>query len=672
MEALSTNVHTLNVNDSQNVGLDASTTQNDHRLKKKSRAWQDLSTFPSKLPGDQIGAGDSFISYEFLEDSHEIFVDILNEVKWQTMSHATGEVPRLVCCQGDIDLRDGSMPVYRHPSDFSLPLLKWDNSVIKVKKAATEIIGHPLNHVLIQLYRGGTDFISEHSDKTLDVVPGSKIVNVSFGAQRTMRLRSKRTRVVESMDDINTRITERIHLPHNSIFVMGLKTNEQFLHGIQPDKRSHQDLNDVETAYGGFRISLTFRYIGTYLSYDSKLIWGIGATSKDLSTAHPTINCAKETSDEMLHAFGIENQSTNFARQSIYGNGFDVLHLNQFPSQTNGLCDIRMLFMSGLKEQDERVLSKLKEYNLVTKIINRPDLLNLGLVKNSVGQIISIIKSEDQCVTFRDVDQLHSTIQKTDEICKYLDRTYGPIITSQLPTPSTSHVSYDRVYEPAEDSFLLLDTLSSPEETQFLHEQFSKGNSPLILEVGVGSGVVLAFMVANAGIIIGRTDILPFGTDLNPFACNSAIQTIIKNADNTFNNMGTIFNADLATPFRSNQVDILIFNPPYVPAPLPRFTSFDNTGQKPSFEQDSYLLELSYAGGEDGMEVTNRLIEDLPRILSQTGVAYILFCKQNRPQEVISRIKSWNDNKWNAKIVGESGKKAGWEKLSIVRIWRSF
>jgi alkylated DNA repair dioxygenase AlkB len=42
--------------------------------------------------------------------------------------------------------------------------------------------------VLIQLYRTGADYISEHSDKTIDVVRGSRIVNVSLGARRTMTL----------------------------------------------------------------------------------------------------------------------------------------------------------------------------------------------------------------------------------------------------------------------------------------------------------------------------------------------------------------------------------------------------------------------------------------------------------------------------------------------------
>ena len=62
-----------------------------------------------------------------------------------------------------------------------------------------------------------------------------------------------------------------------------------------------------------------------------------------------------------------------------------------------------------------------------------------------------------------------------------------------LPTPDTSHVPYKRVYEPAEDSYLLLDTLSSAVETEYLQKAFPD-IAPLVVEVGTGSGVVLVFV----------------------------------------------------------------------------------------------------------------------------------------------------------------------------------
>ncbi|KAF2122533.1 N(5)-glutamine methyltransferas-like protein MTQ2 [Lophiotrema nucula] len=255
-----------------------------------------------------------------------------------------------------------------------------------------------------------------------------------------------------------------------------------------------------------------------------------------------------------------------------------------------------------------------------------------------------------------------------------------------LPTPSTAHVSFDLVYEPAEDSFLLLDTLSSLSETAFLRERFSGAtteagcsSAPLVLEVGVGSGVVLAFVAANAHSVFGRDDVLTLGTDINSFACSAASQTV-RSAVTDHKSHSTfldIVNGDLASSVRPNSVDVFVFNPPYVPAELPdrsRHDAFNarSTGQKSTtFEQESYLLELSYAGGKDGMEVTNRMLEQIPSTLdSERGVAYVLLCAQNKPEAVKQRIREWGSD-WRAETVGSSGKKAGWEKLQIVRIWRS-
>ncbi|KAL2153907.1 hypothetical protein VTH82DRAFT_2583 [Thermothelomyces myriococcoides] len=319
-----------------------------------------------------------------------------------------------------------------------------------------------------------------------------------------------------------------------------------------------------------------------------------------------------------------------------------------------------------------------------------------------------------------------------------------------LPTPSTSHVPYARVYEPAEDSFLLLDTLSSASETAFLAARFpsplpsqqppdseSRSAAPLVLEVGPGSGVVLAFLTAHAQVLFSRRDILTLGIDINRFACAATSETIAKaveeaeaeadaKADATAGEAGQrsggsadgdgdsggkppqppplplqqgprpraqprrvagyhlgTAQGDLATAVRPGTVDVLVFNPPYVPTPeLPvppvahqtaaaatTTTTTTNTASS-SFEEDSRLLALSYAGGRDGMEVTDRLIAVLPEVLSPRGVAYLLLCAQNKPEEVKSRIRGLPGGPWRAETVGTSGRQAGWEKLQVVRIWR--
>ena len=250
-----------------------------------------------------------------------------------------------------------------------------------------------------------------------------------------------------------------------------------------------------------------------------------------------------------------------------------------------------------------------------------------------------------------------------------------------LPTPSTSHVNYNKVYEPAEDSFLLLDTLSSATETAFLQAQFPANSPcPFVLEVGTGSGVVLAFVTAHAERILGRSDVATAGVDMNPFACSATKQTVelaVEEASVNGTKPGSFLNTlngDLATAIKTGSVDVLIFNPPYVPSePLSLESGRSNEGNavdcEDLFNRDSELLSLSTDGGADGMEVLNRLLVELPTMLSQRGAAYILLCVQNKPEEVMTRIRAWTGG-WSAGKVGSSGKKAGWEKLCVMRIWR--
>lgn len=242
-----------------------------------------------------------------------------------------------------------------------------------------------------------------------------------------------------------------------------------------------------------------------------------------------------------------------------------------------------------------------------------------------------------------------------------------------LPTPDTSHVAFERIYEPAEDSFLLLDTLSSASEKTFLQGRF-RDASPLVVEIGPGSGVVIGFVNAHAEVIFGSRSVLTAAVDVNSHACRATGETARKAAAENALTHGTYLGAaqgDLVAPLREASVDVLIFNPPYVPTEeLPRQPGPAEAVLKPSFDDDSYLLSLSYAGGRDGMETTDRLIDSLPTTLSAKGCAYILLCRQNKPDEVKQRIRDSFGQDWKAETVGTSGKQAGWEKLEIVRIWR--
>jgi hypothetical protein len=198
-----------------------------------------------------------------------------------------------------------------------------------------EVLGHPVNHVLIQHYRSGNDYISEHSDKTIDVVRGSNIVNVSLGAQRVMILRTKKD-VIPPNDDSGAKIerpAQRIPLPHNSMFILGPESNKRWLHGIRQDKRAEFLKSKEELEYNGERISLTFRHIATFLSADQTKIYGQGATGKTKQSAKSVINGDRAAAQQMIDAFGFENQQSDFDWDVTYGKGFDVLHFTNLQNE---------------------------------------------------------------------------------------------------------------------------------------------------------------------------------------------------------------------------------------------------------------------------------------------------------------------------------------------------
>ncbi|PPR04678.1 hypothetical protein CVT24_011895 [Panaeolus cyanescens] len=293
--------------------------------------------------GDRLGAGDSYIVNDLLPSdiADNVFHKLKEEVKWQVMHHRGGEVPRLVAVEGEVG-QDGSFPVYRHPADESPPLLPFSPTVSLIREYVQKVVQHPVNHVLIQFYRSGKDYISDHSDKTIDVVRGSNIVNVSMGAQRVMTLKLKKDKHKGS--DIDAphegeilptqasnvpappRPSQKIPLPHNSMLVMGLETNAKWLHGINHDNRPFQTKSPEEQREEGGRISLTFRHIGTFLSKDEAFIWGQGAKGKTREEAGKVIFHQDEV-EKLLIAFGDENQQSDFDWDQAYGPGFDVLHL---------------------------------------------------------------------------------------------------------------------------------------------------------------------------------------------------------------------------------------------------------------------------------------------------------------------------------------------------------
>lgn len=202
-----------------------------------------------------------------------------------------------------------------------------------------------------------------------------------------------------------------------------------------------------------------------------------------------------------------------------------------------------------------------------------------------------------------------------------------------IATPKTHHLDFENVYEPAEDSFLLLDAL----EKDF--ENVKKAQ--FCVEIGSGSGIISVAL----GSVMPQSQIL--ACDINPEACKATQETArvnqVKNVQ--------IIQIDFCKsfPVKENFVDLLVCNPPYV-------ETFES-------ETDKNDIFASWAGGKNGRKLTDRLIENLPKILSQSGVAYIVLEQCNKPESVMKMVQ-------NLGLKGQIvlSRRAGREFLSVAKI----
>ncbi|GAA5991237.1 hypothetical protein JCM5350_005951 [Sporobolomyces pararoseus] len=214
-----------------------------------------------------------------------------------------------------------------------------------------------------------------------------------------------------------------------------------------------------------------------------------------------------------------------------------------------------------------------------------------------------------------------------------------------IPTPSTSHlkaVDFESVYEPAEDTFILLDGLEQDVE-------LLKG-STICLEIGSGSGCVSAFL----GSVCGSSSALYLCTDLNPHATRCTLETGVANKV-PLNPILTNLTSSLL-PRLTRQIDVLVFNPPYV-----------ETEDEEAYDaQFDGTIEKAWAGGESGMKITNKVLEQVELLLSERGMFYLVAIPQNKPLEILQQMKARG-------LEGEITlkRRAGREHLHILRFWRS-
>jgi hypothetical protein len=91
----------------------------------------------------------------------------------------------------------------------------------KALRQLETIANHRLNHVVLHRYKDGSDVISWHRDKTMDLTPGSPIVSASLGSERVFKLGTNEGKTLEAR-----------RVEHGDVVVLPYETNLSQKHCI--------------------------------------------------------------------------------------------------------------------------------------------------------------------------------------------------------------------------------------------------------------------------------------------------------------------------------------------------------------------------------------------------------------------------------------------------------
>jgi release factor glutamine methyltransferase len=148
------------------------------------------------------------------------------------------------------------------------------------------------------------------------------------------------------------------------------------------------------------------------------------------------------------------------------------------------------------------------------------------------------------------------------------------------------------VYEPAEDTFLLLESINIKPNDE-------------VLEIGTGSGIIaLSCAMKGANVLC---------SDINPYAIETTKQNYNENKHLLKGSL-EIRQGNLFSVIKTNEkFDVIIFNPPYLPT------------KKDEKIGGNKWFDISVNGGKTGLKNTNNFLKQLPNYLKNNAKAYFIY-----------------------------------------------
>jgi release factor glutamine methyltransferase len=184
------------------------------------------------------------------------------------------------------------------------------------------------------------------------------------------------------------------------------------------------------------------------------------------------------------------------------------------------------------------------------------------------------------------------------------------------------YYNHPNVYEPAEDTFILLENLRVE-------------RSDRVLEIGTGTGIIAIKASMNSRMVVA--------TDINPYAIECATENIIANK--SFNI--EIRKGNLFEPVKGEKFDLILFNTPYLP-----------TDDEEKINDE---LNAAWDGGVDGRMLIDRFIEGLPHYFNQGGIVQMV---QSSLSDVNMTLKKLENLGFKVSVTAR--KKVFFEEIAVI------